>query len=121
MLEEEKIKAFQKALQGKPPAWDPNWEITQQLLKLVTIQTEQLINLQAQLDALAYSNCASYEVLLHNLRQSMQKHANFKPLSPQKVDKALEHLNASVDAVNQDKHVADYAGYVLKFMAMLLI
>ncbi len=120
MWTEEQIKKFEKALSGPAPDWDPRWEVTQQLLKLVTVQAEQLINLQAQLDAIIQSNTASTETLISNLRQGMTAQVS-KSLTAQEVKSAVNHLNTSIQAVANGQKVIHYAGNVLRFVAKILI
>lgn len=122
MWTEEQIKKFEKALRGPAPEWDPQWEVTQQLLKLVTVQTRHIINLQAQLDAMLESNTASTENLVNTLRQNMatSRQAN-KSLTAQEVKVAVDNLNSSIQAVANGQKALQYAGNVLRFVAKILI
>jgi hypothetical protein len=120
MWNEDKIKKFEMALQGPAPDWDPEWEITQQLLKLTTIQAKQLINLQAQLDALLQSNSASSENLINVLQQDMGKHTMNNSLTADEVETAVNDLNKSIEAVINGEKTVTYAGNILKFIAKVV-
>lgn len=120
MLTDDQITKFQNALKNPAPAYDPNWDVTQQLLKLVTLQSKQLLNLQAQLDALTESNESSSEDLLNALRQSVNLKSS-TPLDETQVDAAIANLNKAIQSVNDGKKAIEYAGNILKFAATLLL
>lgn len=122
MWTEDKIKKFEKALCGPAPEWDPQWEITQQLLKLVTVQARHIVNLQAQLDAVTESNLASTENLVNTLCQNMATSRQMsKSLPPQEVKAAVDNLNRSIQAVESGQKALQYAGTVLRFVAKIVV
>ncbi|MDM8560947.1 hypothetical protein [Candidatus Parabeggiatoa sp. HSG14] len=120
MWDENKIKKFEKALQGPAPEWDPDWEITQQLLKLTTVQAMQLMDLQAQLDVLEQSNTATSENLINALQQNMGQQVLDNSLTVEEVETAVSDLNKSIDAAIKGKKAVTYAGSILKFVAKVV-
>lgn len=120
MLTDDQINKFQNALKNPAPTYDPNWDVTQQLLKLVALQSKQLLNLQAQLDALTESNDSSTEELFDSLRQSVNLKST-TPLNDDQVATAIQNLNQAIQSVNNGKKAIEYAGNVLKFAATLLL
>lgn len=121
-LDEKRIQAYQEALSGPAPSWDPNWEVTESLFQLVTLQSKELVNLQAQLDALTYSHQASMESLLYALQKTAGLRKNIKPaLSPQEVTQAVNDLERSAQAIANGQRAAEYAGTILKFIATVII
>ena len=122
MLSQEEIKKFERALQGPAPDWDPNWQATEQLLKLVTVQAKQMIQLQAQLDVLADSNTASTEALVSSLNRDMSVgQVRNNQLSAIEVEAAVSNLNRAIESAAKGEQAMKYAGNVLGFVAKLII
>jgi len=121
MLTDKQIKKFKKALTGSAPAYDPNWAVTQQLLKLVTIQAQQILSLQAQLDAVMQSNTASSDMLITSLQQSMNPNIVSSGLTEADLASAAQALNQSIESAANGEKALKYAGNVLKFVATVAI
>jgi len=121
MLTDKQIKKFKKALQGSAPAYDPNWVVTQQLLKLVTIQAQQILSLQAQLDVMTQSNTASSDMLITSLQQSMNSDVASSGLTESDLAAAAQALNKSIESAANGEKALKYAGDVLKFVATVAI
>ncbi len=121
-LDEKRIKSYEDALRGPAPNWDPNWEVTESMFKLVTLQSKEIINLQSQLDALTYSHQSSMESLLFALQKTAGLRQQIKPaLAPQEVAEAVNNLEHSAQAIANGQRVAEYAGTILKFIAKVII
>jgi hypothetical protein len=121
MLTDNQINKFKLALEGVAPAYDPNWAVTQELLKLITIQAQQLINLQAQLDAMTQSNTASSDTLITVLQQSMNPKVASSGLTESEVASAAVALNKSIESAVKGEKALKYAGNILKFVAKVAI
>jgi hypothetical protein len=119
-LTPEQIRTFEKALAGQSPAFDKNWAITKKLLKLVVLQSNQILDLQAELEAVDRGN----EMAVRSLAKAIQQAANGNVartgLSEQDARQAMAHLDNAIAAYQQGKAVTEYAGQVLKFAAFLL-
>ena len=121
-LSSNQISAFEQAMQGPGPEWDPDWVVTQQLIKLVSIQGKQLIMLQAQLDALTRGHAASMDALFIALQDGMRdKQVAYNHLRPAEVEAAVQDLNNAIAAAQRGEQAAQYAGNVLKFVAKLVL
>ena len=121
MLTTKQIKKFRKALKGPAPAYDPNWAVTEQMLKLVTIQAQQIISLQAQLDAVTQSNTASSDMLITSLQECMNANVASSNLRNEDVTVAADALNKSIESAANGEKALSYAGNVLKFVATVAI
>jgi len=121
MLNDNQIKKFKKALEGPAPAYDPNWAVTQELLKLVTIQAQQILSLQAQLDAMMQSNMASSDMLIATLQQSMNPNVAYSNVSAADVAAGAQALNKSIESAVNGEKTLKYAGNILKFVATVAI
>lgn len=115
------IKTFERALQGKAPKSDPNWEITQQMLKLVAFQAKEIMHLQTQLELLQTGNAASSSALFDALSRQAGVESNRANLSQEEIDDAIANLNKAVKNYKSGKKAAKAAGYVLKFAASTLL
>ncbi len=120
-LTPEQIATFEKALNGPAPAHDPNWEVTQQLLKLTTVQGKQVIELQAQLDAYMGANNASSAALMDALQRSSSASVTSSGITESDAQGAIDGLNKAVEAYQQGQQAAQIAGGVLKFAAKLIL
>jgi hypothetical protein len=121
-MEQEKIDKFTQALTGPAPDWDPDWEVTQELLKMVTMQARQLMYLQKQLDILKHSHGSSMETLMHSINRSMtMQNMNPKTLKQEDVKTAIAELNQSIESAAKGERAAQYAGNVLKFIAKVIL
>lgn len=119
---EDKIKEFEKALEGPSPSWDPEWEITEQLLKLVTMQARQMMYLQKQVDILRHSHLTSTETLIYALQQNMaMRSLNDRSLTQEEVHNAIQELNQSIEAAARGEKAVKYAGNILRFVARIII
>jgi len=121
MLTDKQIKKFKKALQGPAPIHDPNWAVTQQLLKLVTVQAQQILSLQAQLDVMTQSNTASADMLISSLQQNMNPKIASSGLTESDLAAAAQALNKSIESAANGERALKYAGNVLKFVATVAI
>lgn len=119
-LTPEKIQAFEQALNGPAPSGDPNWEVTQGLLKLVVAQGREIISLQEQLAAMTGASSASTQLLVDALQQSTGKTVAGSGLSQADVNAGIEGLNTAIQQYQQGQNVMHYAGNALKF-ALLFI
>ncbi len=120
-LTAEQIATFENALEGAAPAHDPNWAVTQQLLKLVTVQGKQIIELQAQLDAYMGANNASSAALMEALQRASCASVTNSAISETEARAAIEGLNQAVTAYQSGQKIAQIAGGVLKFAAKLIL
>jgi len=120
-LTSEQIAKYEQALNGPAPAHDPNWEVTQQLLKLVTVQGKQIIELQAQLDAYMGANTASSAALMDALQRSSSASVTHSGISETDAQNAMTGLNQAVQAYKNGQQAAQIAGGVLKFAAKLIL
>jgi hypothetical protein len=118
---DQQIAKFQKALQGPPPSYDPNWEITKQLLKLATVQSQCILDLQAQLESYINAQESSSTALLEALQNTASSNVEQTPISEQEANLAMQNLQKAISAYQNGKQVAQYAGVTLKFAAMLLL
>ncbi|EIJ42059.1 hypothetical protein BegalDRAFT_1157 [Beggiatoa alba B18LD] len=122
MLTDEQIRRFEEAMKGPAPSHDPNWAITEQLLKIVTIQSKQLIILQSQLDVMTRANTASTAALISALQRTANgMGAVSNNLTPAQIEFAVRNLNEAITAASRGQQVARYAGNVLKFIAKLVL
>lgn len=121
VFSDQQIARFQKALQGPAPAYDPNWEITKQLLKLTTVQSQYILELQAQLESYLDAQQASSTTLLEALQHTAACGFTQAPLSEQEIHIAMQNLHKAITDYQHGKQVAQYAGLTLKFAAMLLL
>ncbi|MCP4699953.1 MAG: hypothetical protein GY862_24345 [Gammaproteobacteria bacterium] len=119
-LTPEQIAKFEKALKGPAPAGDPNWAVTQQLLKLTVMQAREILSLQDQLEALADSNMSATNSLVTALRQGDGSSAVSSGLSQAQIDSAMGSLNQAIQNYRTGAKVMDYAGQVLKFAALFI-
>ncbi len=120
-LTPEQITKFERALNGPAPAHDPNWEVTKQLLKLVTIQGKEIIELQAQLDAYMGANSASSTALMDALQRSSSASVSHSGISEADAKAAMDGLNKAVAAYKSGQQAAQIATGVLKFAAKLIL
>ena len=120
-LTNKQIKTFERALGGKSPKSDPNWEVTQQLMKLVAFQAKEIINLQTQLELLQTGNVASSNALFDALSRQAGVESNRANLTQAEIDEAIVNLNKAVKNYKSGKKAAKAAGYVLKFAASTLL
>jgi len=118
---DQQIAQFQKALQGPAPAYDPNWNITKQLLKLATVQSQCILELQAQLESYMDAQEASSNILLETLQNTSSSTIEQTPISEQEATVAMQNLQKAITDYQNGKQVAQYAGTTLKFAAMLLL
>jgi hypothetical protein len=121
-ITEEQIANYSQALNKSAPDWDPDWQITQELLKMVTMQARQLMYLQKQLDIMKRTRQSSMESLIMSLNQSMNVQAmEQRSLRPEEVQAAITELNKSIEAAAKGERAAEYAANVLKFVARVVI
>ncbi|MCV6637433.1 hypothetical protein [Candidatus Albibeggiatoa sp. nov. NOAA] len=121
-MDNDKIDKYTEALNGPAPEFDPDWEVTQELLKMVTMQARQLMYLQKQLDIMKHSRSSSMETLMHSINRSMtMQHMNQKTLKQEDVKTAVAELNKSIESAAKGERAAQYAGNVLKFIARVII
>ena len=121
-MDNNKIDKYTGALNGPAPDWDPDWEVTQKLLEMVTMQARQLMYLQKQLDILKHSHGSSMETLMHSLNRSMTMQSmNPHTLKQEDVQAAIAELNRSIESAAKGERAAQYAGNVLKFIANVII
>lgn len=121
-ITEEQIANYSQALNKPAPDWDPDWQITQELLKMVTMQARQLMYLQKQLDIMKRTRQSSMEALIMSLNQSMNVQAmEQRSLRPEEVQAAITELNKSIEAAAKGERTAEYAAHVLKFVARVII
>ncbi len=118
---DQQIAKFQKALQGPAPAYDPNWNITKQLLKLATVQSQCILELQAQLESYMDAQESSSNALLEALQSTSSSSVEETSISEREADIAMRNLQKSITDYQNGKQVAQYAGTTLKFAAMLLL
>jgi len=119
---DEQIRRFEQALQSKAPDWDPDWEITEQLLKMVAVQARQLESLQRQVDRMTYSNHASTQNLVLNLKRSMNTYpVQQSRITHTEVHIAVDNLRESLRSVARGEKAAQYAGHLLKFVATVIV
>jgi hypothetical protein len=118
---DQQIAKFQKALQGPAPAYDPNWDITKQLLKLATVQSQCILDLQAQLESYMNAQEASSNALLDALQSTSSSTVEKEPISEEEAAIATQNLQKAITDYQNGKQVAQYAGTTLKFAAMLLL
>lgn len=118
---DQQIAKFQKALQGPAPAYDPNWDITKQLLKLATVQSQCILDLQAQLESYMNAQEASSNALLDALQSTSSSTIEKEPVSEEEAALAIQNLQKAITDYQNGKQVAQYAGTTLKFAAMLLL
>jgi hypothetical protein len=115
------IKIYEKALNGPAPVFDPNWTMTNKLFQLVVLQANQILDLQAQQEAVDRGNDMAARTLAEAIQQAASSgqasHAN---LSNQEARQAMDHLDQAIVAYQQGKAVSEYAGQVLRFSAFLL-
>ncbi len=119
-LTPEQIQKFEAALNGPAPEGDPNWEVTQQLLKLVVLQAREILSLQAQLASVSYGNLAATRNIIEVLRLSSGASVSRAELDPNEVQHALSELNQAIEAYQQGEAVTRYAAQALKFAALLI-
>lgn len=117
----QQIAKFQKALQGPAPAYDPNWDITKQLLKLATVQSQCILDLQAQLESYMSAQEASSNTLLEALQNTSASTVETTLISEEESTLAMQNLQRAITDYQNGKQVAQYAGTTLKFAAMLLL
>ncbi|MEY3218881.1 MAG: hypothetical protein RIT27_238 [Pseudomonadota bacterium] len=115
------IVKFQNALQGPAPSYDPNWQITKQLVKLTTLQSQYILELQAQLDSYMNAQEASSTVLLEALQNSSATEIEQTPISEAQATAAMRNLEQAITDYQNGKQVAQYTGTVLKFASLLLL
>ncbi|WP_353570036.1 hypothetical protein [Candidatus Albibeggiatoa sp. nov. BB20] len=121
-MDNDKIVQYTEALNGPAPDFDPDWEVTQELLKMVTMQARQLMYLQKQLDILKHSHGSSMETLMHSLNRSMtMQNMNPRSLKQEEVNAAISELNQSIESAAKGERAAQYAGNVLKFIAKVVL
>jgi hypothetical protein len=121
LFSDQQIIKFQKALQGPAPAYDPNWEITKQLLKLATVQSQCILELQAQLESYMDAQELSSNILLETLQNTSASPVEQTPISEREANNAMQNLQKAITDYQNGKQVAQYAGATLKFAAMLLL
>jgi hypothetical protein len=120
MLSLEQIAKFEQAMQGPGPEGDPNWEITQGLLKLTVAQAKEIIVMQEQLGIADYGSEASTAVLADALSQSMGKAPVSSNLSDADVKAAVDGLSAAVQQYQSGQQIMAYAGKALKFASLFI-
>jgi len=122
-LTSQQIAIFEKAMRGPSPDYDPNWTVTQQLIKLTVVQSKQILELQAQLDAYLGANQASSTALLDALQQCARVPLSKQSLQlqPAQAKLAINELNKAMKSYKNGQQVMSYAASVLKFAAVLLI
>ncbi|ALG68223.1 hypothetical protein [Beggiatoa leptomitoformis] len=122
MLTDEQIKQFEDAMKGPAPVHDPNWLITGQLVKIITVQSKQLINLQSQLDAMTRANTASTNALITSIQRTANSMgAVSNNLTPMQIESAVRNLNEAITAASRGQQAARYVGNVLKFIAKIVL
>lgn len=119
MLSDEQVQKFIDAMRGPGPSWDPDWKLTQQLIRLTVAQNREIINLQAQIDALTQANTASSAQLFGCLQRRLNIARN--QISATDVQIGVKNMDAALKAAANGQQVAQYAGYALKFAAKLLL
>lgn len=117
---DQQIAKFQKALQGPAPSYDQNWEITKQLLKLATVQSQCILDLQAQLESYMQAQEASSNALLEALQSTSSSHIE-QSISEDEAALAMQNLQKAITDYQNGKQVAQYTVTTLKFASMLLL
>jgi hypothetical protein len=121
-LTPDQIVEFEKALQGPAPSSDPNWQVTQQLLTLVTLQARTILEQQAQLTAFMGANEASDRALLSAIQNAAGSQKIIRSdISQADLDTAMNNLNQAINDYKSGKKAASFAGSVLKFAAGILV
>lgn len=121
VFSDQQIAKFQNALQGPAPSYDPNWQMTKQLVKLTTVQSQYILELQAQLESYMNAQESSSHILLEALQESSVSEIEQTPISEAQADSAMRNLEQAITDYQNGKQVAQYAGATLKFAAMLLL
>jgi hypothetical protein len=117
---DQQIAKFQKALQGPAPSYDPNWDITKQLLKLATVQSQCILDLQAQLESYMQAQEASSNALLEALQSTSSSNVE-QSISEDEATRAMQNLQKAITDYQNGKQVAQYTVTTLKFASMLLL
>ncbi|MDM8545029.1 hypothetical protein [Candidatus Venteria ishoeyi] len=120
-LTPEEIAKFEQAMQGDSPVHDPDWKVTQQMLKMVALQGKYIIELQAQLDAYMGANQATSAMFIDALQQSSQVQTVDNQISEADAEAAVTGLSQAVESYQNGQQVAQYAGNVLKFAAAIIL
>lgn len=117
---DQQIAKFQKALQGPAPSYDPNWDITKQLLKLATVQSQCILDLQAQLESYMQAQETSSNALLEALQSTSSSNVE-QSISEDEAARAMQNLQKAITDYQNGKQVAQYTVTTLKFASMLLL
>lgn len=122
MLSESQIQKIETAMRGPGPDWDPDWRLMQQLLMMITVQSKEIINLQAQIDVLSDANNASTETLIGALQQNLNDaRVKANQLSPNDVQNAVHNLNTAISAAQNGQQILTIAGHTLRFVAKFIV
>lgn len=119
-ITEDQLRQFEQALNGPAPAHDPNWRVTQGLIKLVVMQAQEINNLLAQVEILEQGNAATTRNIISALQQGAQVEAYGNSLSQDEIDSAMKSMNTAIQSYRAGEQILNYAGQALKF-AMLFI
>lgn len=119
-LTDAQIAKFQQALEGPAPKDDPNWRVTQGLIKVIVMQAQEMKTLMARLEVFEEANEATTRNLVTALQQSAGGQVTKSGVTQAEVDGALADMNSAIETYRSGATVAKYAGQALKYAALFI-